>query len=448
LTWIPRSREQDPITGETDRLDQDFLDWRDLEWVDGDEEFIIWAPASFFPAELIENMEAEEEGLGKYVVYSKFHHENPESSLSSFDEMNDNDELSDEYLCGLDYQLRVLARFGDPISMLRLAKMRIAEHGWNPGAGHLREANRWYWRADYITGSLYPDDPSLNEFIAREQRTIDGLVDGIYEAVKVLPAPDDGYEFPVCELHGLLEHRDESAPFSCKDQRKNKVKKPKKTKHARKGKDETSLLANHQAGANSFCTKCGSKRNHDDIFCGSCGNRFGRVESKTKSVSSQNDSGAPETWLFGMQVQLNGPLTEGDFAENFGATLDEFESDQEVYEYVGRVWDNQFFRVQYSGKSKHRDYRDSKPFGDFSEDEIIEDDQSGFWTDFEFDRSTGTYTYRMAKEISLQVRSRSEDEAREIVAKNAKRCFTIEDLDSGNSLSQVQSATVISLERL
>jgi hypothetical protein len=452
LPWNPLSRERTKISEDgmtysslspawNSNKEQDFLDWRDFEWVDDDDEHIVWAPSSFFPSQLVDEIQKiESKGLTRFSVFSEFHHGSDEGSLNYFGQLNASGQLTDEYLCGLDYKLRVLARFGDPIAMLRLAKMRIAEHGWHPGVFHLDEANRWYWRADFIRGSTYPEEPWIDEFLERESETLEELVNLAHNALKDMPAPEDGYESEVCELHGVLAHWSEDAPFKCLEHKAevSSVKK-KASKKQVKGKNQIDIQHSETASP-GFCTKCGTRRAEGDIFCGSCGNNLQHAGNHI-SVNGERGQGSKR---FGFVVQLTGPLTEGDFADSFGSPLDEFETDDDVYEFVERVWDNHFFRVQYSGKLKHREFRDSKPFGNFEEDEVIEDEQTGYWTDLEVDRATGTYTYRMAKEISIAVLADSKEEAEEFVMKNAKRAFTIEDLDSGGSLSPVAGVAILS----
>lgn len=149
-----------------------------------------------------------------------------------------------------------------------------------------------------------------------------------------------------------------------------------------------------------------------------------------------------------LEVQLMSPKIGGDFEAEFNSSFDEFESDEEIYEFLERVWDNQSFSVEYGGEKKYKKFRDSRPFGDFEEGELVEEDNSGYWAELEIDRDSGNHFYRMAKSISIEVEALSEEGAKQFVEANVSRCFTIIDNDCAMDPDPIEITVVTSISEI
>jgi hypothetical protein len=223
MTWIPVSRSGKKWS-EKPNLLQDFLDWRDKEWSNEEgEKTAEFEPGGFLP-QVVAGVTARltAEGHPRYLFFAGSHTADADGddenfSIPEFNLRNKNGSLDDLYLINLDHFLRVSARFGDPIAMLRLSMMRASEHEFDQEADHLGEANRWYWRFDHINGSTHPDDPAVDDYLEDEAELVAFLEKNIFGKIKDFDYPGDETFEPVCELHGEVRHFDEASPLKCSE---------------------------------------------------------------------------------------------------------------------------------------------------------------------------------------------------------------------------------------
>jgi hypothetical protein len=278
VVWIPLSRTHCDVDYGVD-FDptsnhelNDFLDWRQFEWQGEPVDFESGLFAPKVAGTVIERL--LEDGLNKYTYFSGIHGEEVtgEDDNFGFDEFqkrNSENTLDDLYLIKMDHQLRVLARFGDPVSMLRLAHMRAKEHEFDSKANHLLEAQRWFCRYGLFAGSIHDDEPELDIYLEEWRRVLQKIRAETFELTKKLPYPADLVFDEVCRSHGEPFHSGDDQTLCLWGNDETETQ-PQSNQVLFTIDAPEGLTPQHP----NFCADCGDKLREVKKFCPNCGARI------------------------------------------------------------------------------------------------------------------------------------------------------------------------------
>jgi 3-methyladenine DNA glycosylase AlkC len=151
---------------------------------------------------------------------------------------------------------------------------------------------------------------------------------------------------------------------------------------------------------------------------------------------------------FEIDVSVESGPCSADFQDLFGEDLAKFDTHDELIEYMVEVWDFENYSCIYGGDDAYSNLRQSKPFGDFDEDEEIGSDDSGYWTVESFDRSNGTFLYSWCKDLfGLVVEAPDEVAAKQFTLDNLSRCFYLVDTNAQEE-SAIEVIRVQSVKKL
>ena len=142
-------------------------------------------------------------------------------------------------------------------------------------------------------------------------------------------------------------------------------------------------------------------------------------------VNSRNWSGKLSQKKFQLQIKAKAGANSVEFEAVAGSPFDEFETDQDRLEFLQEVWTDISLSFEYGGEEADKDLRDSQPFGEFDEGELVDGDNSGYWTVLEFDHDSECVEFFEVIDITLDIEASSIGAAKSFAVENVPRCFMI-----------------------
>lgn len=128
---------------------------------------------------------------------------------------------------------------------------------------------------------------------------------------------------------------------------------------------------------------------------------------------------------FVLEIKAKAGDNSVDFEAVAGTPFDEFETDQDRLEFLQEAWTDLSLSFEYGGEEAYKGLRDSRPFGEFDEGELVDGDNSGYWTVLEFDHESECVEFNEVIDITLNVEASTIEAAKSFAVQNLPRCFKI-----------------------
>lgn len=128
---------------------------------------------------------------------------------------------------------------------------------------------------------------------------------------------------------------------------------------------------------------------------------------------------------FVLEIKAKAGDNSVDFEAVAGTPFDEFETDQDRLEFLQEAWTDLSLSFEYGGELADQQLRDSKPFGEFDEGELVDGDNSGYWTVLKFDHESECVEFNEVIDITLNVEASTMEVAKSFAVENLPRCFKI-----------------------